>query len=246
MGRLDGKTAIVTGASRGIGEGIALCFAREGANLVLCATQKANLEECVKKAETYGVRCVTVEGNVADPEISNRLTVCAVSEFQTLDIVVACAGINRDGMLHKMTDERWQEVLDVNLNGTFYLIRSAAKQMRKQKSGRIITISSAAWKGNLGQANYAASKAGIAALTQTAARELGRYQITCNTICPGFIDTDMTLSMPQSAREEMCRKIWLGRTGKPSDIGELAAFLASDAAAYITGEVISVGGGLIL
>ena len=136
MRRLEGKTAIVTGASRGIGEGIALCFAREGANLVLCATKKENLEHCVKEAEAYGVKCVAVEGNVADPETSERMAACAISEFHTLDIAVACAGINRDGMLHKMTDERWQEVLDVNLNGTFYLIRSAAKQMRKQNFGR--------------------------------------------------------------------------------------------------------------
>ena len=246
MRRLEGKTAIVTGASRGIGEGIAMCLAREGANLVLGATKKDYLNHCIKEAETYGVKCIPVGGNVAEPKVSEQMVSVAVSEFGKLDIIVACAGMNRDGMLHKMTDERWQEVLDVNLNGTFYLIRSAAAEMRKQNSGRIITISSAAWRGNLGQANYAASKAGIVALTQTAARELGRYHITCNAICPGLIETDMTSSMPQSVKEEMCRKIWLGRAGKPSDIGEMAAFLASDAASYITGEVINVGGGLIL
>lgn len=240
------KTAVITGASRGIGKGIAVCFAKQGADLILNATREDHLKECMEEICSYGGKVFTVAGDMSDPHTSERMVQCAVEEFGKLDIVVNNAGINRDGLFHKMTDRQWQEVLDVNLNGTFYLMRSAAQEMRKQKSGRIINISSASWQGNFGQANYAASKAAVVALTKTAARELGIFHITCNAICPGLIETDMTAPIPPAIRQNMLDKIWLGHSGQPEDIGNAAVFLASDLAAYITGEILNVGGGLIL
>ncbi|WP_448914871.1 3-oxoacyl-ACP reductase FabG [Eubacterium ramulus] len=243
---LKGKTAVITGASRGIGRGIAVCFAKQGADLILNATREEHLNECMEEVRSYGVKALVVGGDMADPQTSERMVQCAVEKYGKLDIVVNNAGINRDGLLHKLTDRQWQEVLDVNLNGTFYLMRSAAQKMREQKSGRIINISSASWQGNFGQANYAASKAAVVALTQTAARELGVFHITCNAICPGLIETDMTAPIPPAIRQNMLEKIWLGHSGQPEDIGNAAVFLASDLASYITGEILSVGGGLIL
>lgn len=246
MNSLRGKTAIVTGASRGIGFGIAQVLAREGADLVISATRTEHLERCRKMAEGYGVRCVTVAGDTAESETARRLTQAALERLGRLDIAVACAGINRDGMLHKLSDEAWAEVLAVNLSGAFYLTRAAAQIMRQQRSGRIIHVSSVARHGNLGQANYAASKAGVVALTKTAALELGGLGITCNAICPGFIQTDMTQGIPDAARERMLSRIPARRSGVPEEVGEMAAFLASDRAAYINGQVVDVSGGLIL
>ena len=243
---LKGKNAVITGASRGIGRGIAVCFAKQGADLILNATREEHLKECMEEVHSYGGRVLVVAGDMADPHTSERMVQCAAEQFGKLDIVVNNAGINRDGLFHKVTDRQWQEVLDVNLNGTFYLMRSAAQIMRKQKSGRIINISSASWQGNFGQANYAASTAAVVALTKTAARELGIFHVTCNAICPGLIETDMTAPIPPAIRQNMLDKIWLGHSGQPEDIGNAAVFLASDLAAYITGEVLSVGGGLIL
>jgi 3-oxoacyl-[acyl-carrier protein] reductase/2-hydroxycyclohexanecarboxyl-CoA dehydrogenase len=169
-----------------------------------------------------------------------------IAEFGKLDIVVNNAGINRDAMLHKMTVEQWNQVIAVNLTGTFYMVQAAAKLMREQKSGRIINISSASWLGNIGQANYAASKAGVVGITKTAARELAIKNVTCNAICPGFIETDMTRGVPEKVWDIMISKIPMGRAGQPSDVANLIAFLASDEASYITAEVINVGGGMIL
>ena len=149
-------------------------------------------------------------------------------------------------MLHRLSDEAWERVLAVNLSGVFYLTRSAAQVMRAQRSGRIINISSVARNGNLGQSNYAAAKAGVAALTQTAALELGPFGVTCNTVCPGFIDTDMTQGVPDAARERMLSRIPARRSGRPEEVGDAVAFLASDRAAYINGQTLDVSGGLIL
>lgn len=246
MDLLRGKVAVVTGASRGIGFGIARVLAREGADLVVHATRMEHLEHCKQVAEAYGVRCVALAGDVALPETARQLTQAALEELGRLDIAVACAGINRDGMLHKLSDEAWSEVLAVNLSGVFYLTRSAAQIMRQQRSGRILHISSVARHGNLGQANYAAAKAGVTALTQTAALELGPFGVTCNAICPGFIETDMTRNIPESARERILSRVPARRSGTPEEVGELAAFLASDRAAYINGQILDVSGGLIL
>ena len=160
------------------------------------------------------------------------------------------AGINRDGMLHKMTVENWNTVIDVDLTGTFYGTQEAVKYMRGKGYGRIVNISSGSWLGNIGQANYAAAKAGVVGLTKTAARENARKGITCNVICPGFIETDMTLKLKEvndgAAWESMMQRIPAGYAGKPADVGNMVAFLASDEAAYITSEVINVGGGMIV
>ncbi|MCC8189928.1 MAG: SDR family oxidoreductase, partial [Planctomycetes bacterium] len=166
--------------------------------------------------------------------------------FGPVDIIVNNAGINRDAMLHKMTLEQWDSVLAVNLSGTFYCTQLAAQRMRERGFGRIINIASASWLGNIGQANYAASKAGVVGLTKTAARELAKKGVTANAICPGFIETDMTRGVPEKVWDIMIGKIPMGRAGQPADVAALIAFLASDEAAYITGEVFNVGGGMIL
>lgn len=243
---LNGKVAIVTGASRGIGEGIALSLARHGADIIINATTASGLTRCKSEIESLGRKVVIVAGDVSLPETAETLIAAALQHFGKIDIVVNSAGINRDGMLHKMTDENWKRVLDVNLNGTFYLTRRAAVEMRKQKSGRIINMGSSAWNGNFGQANYAASKGAIVALTKSAAKELGGLGITCNVLCPGLIETDMTKDMPEAARMRMLARIPSGKMGTPEDVGELVAFLSSDAAGYINGEMINIGGGFSL
>lgn len=247
MGILKGKIAVVTGASRGIGRGIAHALAAEGASLVVHATQQEHLEPVLRQLkDQFEGRYFSMGGDIAQSNTSEQLVQAAVNTFGRLDIVVGCAGINQDGMLHKLSNEAWERVLAVNLNGVFYLTRAAARVMRQQRSGRIIHISSIARHGNLGQANYAASKAGVTALTQTAALELGPLGITCNVICPGFIDTDMTQAVPNSARDRMISRIPARRIGTPEDIGITAAFLASDQASYINGQILDVSGGLTL
>ena len=241
---LKGKTAVITGASRGIGRGIAVCFARQGANLILNATREEHLKECMEEVHSYGGRVLAVAGDMADPHTSERMVQCAAEQFGKLDIVVNNAGINRDGLFHKMTDRQWQEVLDVNLNGTFYLMRSAAQIMRKQKSGRIINISSASWQGNFGQANYAASKAGVIGLTKATAKELAQRGVTCNAIAPGFIETDMTAVLNDDTKDAILNSIPLSRAGKPEDVANAAVFLAKNS--YITGQVLNVDGGMIM
>jgi 3-oxoacyl-[acyl-carrier protein] reductase/2-hydroxycyclohexanecarboxyl-CoA dehydrogenase len=240
---LNGKIAIVTGAGRGIGEGIARKLAADGA-AVVCAD--VNLEDAQRVAEACGGGSCAVQLNVTDPEACESAVAGVAEKAGRLDILVNNAGINRDAMLHKMTDQQWNEVIAVDLNGVFYMTRAASRIMRTAGSGRIINISSASWLGNIGQANYAAAKAGVVGLTKTAARELARYQVTANAICPGFIDTTMTRGIPDHIRQQQLDKIPLGRAGQPADVAAVVAFLASDEAGYVTGEVINVGGGYVL
>jgi NAD(P)-dependent dehydrogenase (short-subunit alcohol dehydrogenase family) len=167
-------------------------------------------------------------------------------EFKRIDILVNNAGINRDAMLHKMTKGQWDDVINVDLTGVFNLTQPVSVIMREQCSGRIINISSASWQGNIGQANYSAAKAGVIGLTKTASRELARKNITVNAICPGFIDTEMTRAVSENTRDLMISKIPMGKVGTPYDIANLIVFLSSDEASYITGEIISVGGGMVL
>ena len=246
--RLKDKVAIVTGSGRGLGKGIAMKLAEEGAKVVVADMAPADdtVAEIVAKGGTASAFAV----NVSKQEEVQALIKYAIDTYGTLDIMVNNAGINRDGMLHKMPVENWQMVIDVDLTGVFFGTQEALKHMRAQGSGRIINISSGSWLGNIGQANYAAAKAGVVGLTKTAARESARKGITCNAICPGFIETDMTLKLKEvnngAAWDSMMQRIPMGYAGKPSDVGNMVAFLASDEAAYITSEVINVGGGMIV
>lgn len=246
--RLKDKVAIVTGAGRGLGKGISQKLAAEGAKVVLADIASAD-EAVTEIREAGGTACPFV-ANVAKQEEVQALVKFAVKTYGSLDIMVNNAGINRDGMLHKMPPENWNLVIEIDLTGTFYGTQEAIKYMRDKNSGRIINVSSGSWLGNIGQANYAAAKAGVVGLTKTAARENAKKGITCNVICPGFIETDMTLKLKEindgAAWNNMMQKIPMGYAGNPSDVGNVVTFLASDEAAYITSEIINVGGGMIV
>ena len=246
--RLNDKVSIVTGASRGLGKGIAVKLAKEGSKVILADVLAATdtYEEITAQGRTAFVYPV----NITKSDEVEKLIAFTLEKFGALDILVNNAGINRDGILHKMSEDQWNEVINVNLTGTFLCTREALKFMRSKGYGRIINISSGSWLGNIGQANYAASKAGVVGLTKTAARENAKKGVTCNVICPGFIETDMTLRLKEvnngAAWDSMMGRIPMGYAGKPSDVANLVAFLASDEAAYITAEVINVGGGMIV
>jgi NAD(P)-dependent dehydrogenase (short-subunit alcohol dehydrogenase family) len=240
---LTAKVAIVTGAGRGIGEGIARKLAEEGA-IVVCAD--VNETDAKRVAGDCGNGAIGVRLDVSNAAEGDATVKDSHDRYGRLDILVNNAGINRDAMLHKMTDEQWHQVIAVDLSGVFFMTRAASRIMRAAGSGRIVNISSASWMGNIGQANYAAAKAGVIGLSRTAAKELARSQVTVNAICPGFIDTVMTRGIPEAIREQQVAKIPLGRAGQPADVAAVVAFLASDEAGYVTGEVINVGGGYVL
>ena len=243
---LTGKVALVTGASRGIGRAIALKLAAEGAAVVINyhgSMEKA--KEVKAEIESDGGIAEIMQCNVADYQATEAMIRKVTDDFGRLDILVNNAGITRDGLLMKMSEEDYDTVLDTNLKGTFHCIRFAARQMLRQRGGRIINLSSVSGiLGNAGQANYSASKAGVIGLTKSVARELASRGITCNAVAPGFIETEMTEAMPEAAREAVKKQIPLQRTGQVSDVASVAAFLASDLADYITGQVISVDGGM--
>ncbi len=244
--RLKDKVAIVTGAGRGLGKGIALKLGREGAKVVVSDVIEATAEAAADEITKAGGKAIAVKANIAQKQEVEALFARAVSEFGSLDILVNNAGINRDGALYKMSDEDWDKVIGVNLTGTFYCLRLAAQHMRGKGYGRIVNVASMSWLGNFGQANYAASKAGVVALTKTAARELAKKGITVNAICPGFVDTEMTRGVPEKVWEIMAGKIWSGKVGSAEDVGNVVAFLVSDEASYVNGEVINVSGGMVL
>ena len=240
---LTDKIAIVTGAGRGIGEGIARKLSEEGATVV-CAD--VNEADAGNVASSLAHGAIGARLDVSNSGACDALVNDVQARFNRLDVLVNNAGINRDAMLHKMTDEQWQQVIAVDLSGVFFMTRAASRLMRAAGRGRIVNISSASWMGNIGQANYAAAKAGVVGLSRTAAKELARSQVTVNAICPGFIDTQMTRGIPDTIREQQVAKIPLGRMGQPADVAAVVAFLASDEAGYVTGEVINVGGGYVL
>jgi len=244
--RLKNKAAIITGGARGLGRSFALRLAEEGANIIIADTVAQADNQPYPEIEKFGVQSLLIETDVSKRDEVQNLIDTAIREFKKIDILVNNAGINMDAMLHKMTIEQWDKVLAVNLTGVFNCMQAACMVMREQESGRIINIASASWQGNIGQANYSASKAGIIGLTKTAAKELARKNITVNAICPGFIDTEMTRQIPEKVREIMISKIPMGRVGNARDVANLVAFLASDDASYITGEIINVGGGFAL
>lgn len=243
---LKGKAAIITGGVRGIGKAIAREFCENGADVLLC--YRSNDEQARKTAEElagFGTRVELLKGDVADPETAKAAVAKAKECFGRVDILVNNAGITKDKLLMRMSDTDFTDVISANLNGSFYFLSAAAKVMIKQKSGRIINLSSVAGvKGNPGQVNYSASKAGVVGMTMSAAKELGRRGITVNAIAPGFIDTDMTAVMTDDQKAKAAEAISLGRTGKPEDVAKTALFLASDGASYITGQTICVDGGL--
>ena len=244
--RLKGKVAIVTGAGRGIGKAIAVKLAEEGACVVLADLVYENAEQAAEELLNLGYEALPYEANSADLEMVEKMFADIIAEKGTVDIVVNNAGINRDVMLHKMDKKQWDDVINVNLTGVFYGTQQAAKWMRDKGYGRIINISSEGMHGNVGQANYAAAKAGVVGLTKTAAKELAKKGVTANAVCPGFIETEMTKGIPEKAWDIMVSKIPMGYVGKPVEVANLVAFLASDEAGYITGEVIRVGGGFKL
>ncbi len=243
---LENKVALVTGAGRGIGRAIAIALAEEGAEVIVNYNGSEERAKEVKQTiEENGGKASIYKCNVSDFEACETMIREIVKEHGHLDILVNNAGITKDGLIMKMREEDFDRVLNVNLKGTFNTIRHSARQMLKQRSGKIINISSVSGiLGNVGQANYAASKAGVIGLTKTMARELGSRGITVNAIAPGFVDTEMTEVLSEEIRENACKQIILGRFGKPEDIANAAVFLASDKADYITGQVISVDGGM--
>lgn len=243
---LADKVAIVTGSARGLGKGIAEKLGSLGAHIIVSDINAELLEQTVTEFREKGYSADMFVANVAKRDKAEKLIRYAIDSQGQLDIIVNNAGINRDAMLHKMTMDQWDSVISVNLTGVFNCLQPAAQHMRERQSGRIINISSASWLGNIGQANYAAAKAGVVGLSKTASRELAKFNVTCNAICPGFIETDMTRGVPDKVWDVMVSKIPMGRAGKPEDVANTIAFLASDQASYITGEVINVGGGFIL
>lgn len=241
---MKNSIALVTGAARGIGAAIAQTLARDGFDLALVDLKEAELVSVQTEIKNLGRRAEIFGCNVADYGATQRTLEAVKSKLGPVSVLVNNAGILKDGMLHKMTEESWDQVIAVNLKGVFNMTQAAAKQMTELKRGRIINLSSIAWMGNVGQTNYSASKAGVVGLTYTWALELSRYGITCNAIAPGFIDTQMTQSVPEDIKSAFIQRIPLKRMGLPQDIAETVAFLASERASYITGQVIQVDGGI--
>ena len=244
---LNGKIALVTGAAQGIGRDIALALAADGADVAIC---DVNLEAAQKTAadiEAKGRKALALKTNVASSDDVNAMVEQTIQKFGRIDILVNNAGITRDGLILRMKDEDWDLVLSINLKGAFLCTKAALKHMTKQRSGTIINIASIVGAmGNAGQANYVASKAGLIGLTKTIAREYANRNVTANAVAPGFIDTAMTQALSEQVRQDLAKQIPLGRLGSSEDVANAVRFLASPAAAYITGQVIHVNGGMYM
>lgn len=245
---LEGKTALVTGASRGIGRAVAVALAAAGAKVAVnYAGNDAAAEETKAAIEAAGGAAILVKADIASSEEVEGMVRQTVEAFGRIDILVNNAGITRDGLLMRMKDEDFDAVINTNLKGVYYATKAVTKLMMKNRYGRIINMASVVGlTGNAGQANYAAAKAGVIGFSKTVARELAPRGITCNMVAPGLIATDMTKDLPEKAREAMMASIPLGRAGQPEDVAQAVLFLASDNASYITGQVINVDGGMVM
>lgn len=245
---LTGKTAIVTGGSRGIGRAVSLLLAREGANVgIVYAGNTAAAEETKQQAEALGAAAAVFQCDVADEQAVADMVKAVKTQFGSVDILVNNAGITRDGLLMRMKEADWQAVLDTNLTGVYHCTKAVSKLMMKQRHGAVINLSSVVGEtGNAGQANYAAAKAGIIGFTKAVAKELASRNIRVNAVAPGYVETDMTAGLPDSAKEDMLRSIPLGRPATADDVAQAVLFLASDQACYITGQVLNVDGGMVM
>ena len=241
-----GKTAVVTGGSRGIGRAVCLELAKGGANIVLCyAGSEAAAAETAAQCEALGVKAISVRCNVADAADVKAMMDTAVKTFGAIDILVNNAGITRDGLLMMMKEEDFDAVIDTNLKGAYLCMKAVCRTMMKQRHGHIVNISSVVGlRGNAGQVNYAASKAGVIGMTKSAAKELAGRGITVNAVAPGFIDTDMTAALSENAKTALLGSIPAGRLGAAEEVAKAVAFFASDEAAYVTGQVLAVDGGM--
>ena len=250
MGLLTGKTALITGAARGIGKAIALKYASEGANiaftdLVLNDDMKAGLEATRQEIEALGVKCLAYAGNAADFAETEAVVKQIHADFGSIDILVNNAGITKDGLMLRMTEAQWDAVLNVNLKSAFNFIHACAPIMLRQRGGSIINMSSVVGvHGNAGQCNYSASKAGMIGLAKSIAQELGPKGVRTNAVAPGFIETAMTAQLPEDIRKDWMKKIPLRRGGQVEDIANVCLFLASDMSSYVTGQVIQIDGGM--
>ncbi|MGF9976060.1 3-oxoacyl-[acyl-carrier-protein] reductase [Viridibacillus arvi] len=248
MKKLEGKTAVVTGASRGIGRAIALTLAEQGARVVVnYSGSQSKAEEVVAEITENGGEAIAVQANVADADEVTALMKAATDTFGSLDILVNNAGITRDNLLMRMKEQDWDDVMNTNLKGVFLCTKAVSRQMMKQRAGRIINVASIVGvSGNAGQANYVAAKAGVIGLTKTTAKELAARNIYVNAVAPGFIATEMTDELPAEIKDQMLGQIPLAKLGDPKDVAKVVLFLASDDASYITGQTIHVDGGMVM